>query len=151
MKLEITPISINNAKIFIDKHHRHHKSPQGGLFAISVTESEDIVGVCIAGRPVSRHFDNGYTVEVVRLAVLDGYKNACSMLYSAVWRASRAMGYKKAITYILKKEPGTSVKAAGWKCIGEAGGGSWDRKSRPRIDKHPPQMKLKFEITTKEN
>ena len=142
MKLEITPISINNAKIFIDKHHRHHKSPQGGLFAISVTESEDIVGVCIAGRPVSRHLDNGYTVEVVRLAVLDGYKNACSMLYSAVWRASRAMGYKKAITYILKKEPGTSVKA---------GGCSWDRKSTPRIDKHPTQMKLKFEITTKEN
>ena len=61
------------------------------LFAISVTESEDIVGVCIA-EPVSRHLDNGYTVEVVRLAVLDGYKNACSMLYSAVWRASRFHG-----------------------------------------------------------
>ena len=131
MKLEITPISINNAKIFIDDVHRHHKSPRGGLFAISVAQSNDIVGVCIAGRPVSRHLDNGYTVEITRLAVLDGYK--------------------KAITYILKEEPGTSVKAAGWKCIGEAGGGSWDRKNRPRIDKHPTQIKLKFEITEKEN
>jgi|TARA_R100001530_G_C4320389_1_gene155546 hypothetical protein len=150
MKLEITPISINNAKIFIDDVHRHHKSPRGGLFAISVAQSNDIVGVCIAGRPVSRHLDNGYTVEITRLAVLDGYKNACSMLYSAAWRAARAMGYKKAITYILKEELGTSVKAAGWKCIGEAGGGSWDRKNRPRIDKHPTQIKLKFEITEKE-
>jgi len=146
MKLEITPITIQDAKIFVDKHHRHHKSPVGALFAIAVSFNNEIVGVVMIGRPVSRHLDNGYIVEINRLAVLDGYKNACSMLYSAAWRAARSMGYKKAITYILKEESGTSVKAAGWKCIGEAGGGSWNSKNRPRIDKHPTQIKFKFEI-----
>lgn len=27
------------------------------------------------------------------------------------------------------------------------GGGSWNRKSRPRVDKHPMQQKLLFEVT----
>ena len=31
--------------------------------------------------------------------------------------------------------------------IGKAGGGSWNRKSRPRIDTHPLQRKLKWEIS----
>jgi hypothetical protein len=56
------------------------------------------------------------------------------------------LGYKKLITYILENESGTSLKASGWKCLGRAGGLSWDVKSRPRVDKHPAQMKIKFEI-----
>jgi hypothetical protein len=57
------------------------------------------------------------------------------------------MGYRKLITYILDSEPGTSLKAAGWKCLGKAGGGSWTRPSRLRLDKHPLQSKLKYEVT----
>jgi hypothetical protein len=56
------------------------------------------------------------------------------------------MGYKRLITYILSTETGSSLKAAGWKCLGEAGGGSWSSKARPRVDTHPLQKKLKFEI-----
>jgi hypothetical protein len=89
--------------------------------------------------------DDGWTAEVVRLAT-DGSKNVCSMLYAASWRAARAMGYRRVITYILDSEPGTSLIAAGWKCIGECGGGSWSRTSRPRIDKAPLQKKIRFEI-----
>ena len=33
----------------------------------------------------------------------------------------------------------------GWTVIGEAGGGSWDRKDRPRVDTHPTQAKLRWE------
>jgi hypothetical protein len=29
------------------------------------------------------------------------------------------MGYKKLITYILHSENGASLKASGWKCVGE--------------------------------
>lgn len=138
------PISFSEAVCFIKKTHRHHKAPTGHKFSIAVSDGEKIVGVATIGRPVSRNLDNGWTLEVNRVST-DGTKNACSILYAAAWRASKAMGYKKLITYILKEEPGTSLKAAGWKCIGEAGGGSWNVKSRPRVDKHPTQTKMKYE------
>ena len=72
--------------------------------------------------------------------------NACSKLYAAAWKAARALGYRRCITYILDTERGASVTAAGWRCVGKAGGGSWSCKSRPRVDKHPTQGKLRFEI-----
>jgi hypothetical protein len=56
------------------------------------------------------------------------------------------MGYRELITYILETEKGVSLKAAGWVCLGKAGGLSWDVPSRPRIDKSPAQMKIKFAI-----
>lgn len=144
-KLKITPIHFKEACEFVSNHHRHHKKPIGHKFSISVcNEQNQIVGVCIVGRPVSRHLDNGWTLEVTRLAT-DGTNNACSCLYSAAWRVAKHMGYKRLITYILDTEPGTSLSAANWKCVGEAGGGSWNCKTRPRIDKHPTQKKLLFE------
>ncbi len=69
----------------------------------------------------------------------------CSMLYSAAWRAVRALGYRRLVTYILGEESGASLAAAGWRCLGEAGGGSWSREGRPRIDTHPTQVKLRWE------
>jgi hypothetical protein len=89
---------------------------------------------------------DGWTAEVSRLAT-DGSKNACSMLYGAAWRACRALGYRRLITYILDTEPGTTLQAAGWKLVGAAGGGSWDRRERPRVDRHPTQGKLRWERT----
>lgn len=142
--LEIVPITQKEANAFVAQYHRHHKPVVGSIFQIAVAKGNDIVGVAIIGRPVARHFDNGWTLEVNRLCTT-GEKNACSMLYAASWRAAKALGYKRLITYILNTEPGTSLVAAGWKCLGEAGGGTWERKSRPRIDKHPTQKKLLFE------
>lgn len=147
--LEIVPISFSEACEFVNLHHRHHKSPIGHKFSIAVCGERvrgtaRIHGVAIVGRPIARMMDNGLTMEVLRLCT-DGTKNACSILYASSWRAARALGYKKLITYILASESGTSLKASGWKLIGEAGGGSWDREKRPRLDKHPIGLKLKFE------
>ena len=64
----------------------------------------------------------------------DGTKNACSMLYGAAWRAAKALGYRRLITYTLPAEGGASLKASGWNLVGERGGGNWNVKSRPRID-----------------
>ena len=102
--MNITPVTLTEAFIFVNKVHRHHPAPQGGLFAIAVSEGEEVVGVAIVGRPVARHSDDSWTVEITRVAVMEGYPNACSMLYGACWRAARAMGYKKAITYTLVTE-----------------------------------------------
>ena len=144
MSLEIVPVDFADANSFVAQYHRHHKPMPGAKFSVGVSDGEKIVGVAMVGRPVSRMLDDGWTLEVNRVAT-DGTKNACSILYAAAWRAARAMGYKKLITYILDTEPGTSLSAAGWKCLGKAGGGEWNCKSRPRVDKHPTQGKIKWE------
>jgi hypothetical protein len=145
-QLLTVPIDFDEACAFVAQHHRHHKPPQGHKFSIAAAMGEKIVGVVIVGRPVSRMMQDGWTLEVTRLAT-DGTKNACSFLYAAAWRATRAMGYRKLTTCILDTEPGTTLKAAGWRLVGQAGGGSWSVPSRPRVDKHPLQGKLRFEIT----
>lgn len=146
MKLQIVPIFQDEAFAFITAHHRHHRKPVGSIYQIAASDGEKIVGVAIVGRPNARQQQDGFTLEVTRLCS-DGTPNVCSMLYAACWRIAREMGYRKLITYILETEPGTSLKAAGWRLIGERGGGSWSRNSRPRVDKHPLQKKLLFEIS----
>jgi hypothetical protein len=90
--------------------------------------------------------DDGWTAEVTRLATT-GERNACSMLYRAAWRAAKALGYRRLITYTLPEEGGASLRGARFKCLGQAGGGNWGRDSRPRVDKHPTQRKLKWELS----
>ena len=143
-KLGLVPISIRDAKVYVNAHHRHHPAPTGGLFAVAVAVGENIVGVAIVGRPVARHLQDGYTAEVTRVCT-DGTKNACSMLYSAAWRAARALGYRRLGTYTLATETGTSLRASGWSEVGRSGGGSWDCPSRPRVDRHPLQEKIRWE------
>ncbi len=147
-RLSLAPITLGEARAYVSAEHRHHRAPQGGLFAISAVRDGQVVGVVVVGRPVSRIIaQDDFTAEVTRLCT-DGTRNACSLLYGAAWRACRAMGYRRLITYTLASEPGASLHAAGWKCIGEAGGGSWSCKSRPRVDTHPLQTKLRWEVTS---
>ena len=148
MTLILCPITLSDASAFVGLHHRHHKPPQGGLFAVACAAqgSEEPCGVAIVGRPVARMADDGWTCEVTRLCTT-GERNACSMLYRAAWRAARALGYRKLITYTLPSEGGASLRGAGFVCIGEAGGGKWGRESRPRVDKHPTQGKLRWELS----
>ena len=138
------PLDFSMAADFVRLHHRHHTPPQGHKFSIGAMRGEELVGVVIVGRPVSRHRDDGWTLEVTRLCSI-GEKNACSFLYGAAARAAFALGYRRIGTYILKREPGTSLVAAGWKLIGETPGKSWSVPSRPRADKHPIEPKLLFE------
>ena len=144
MGLELVPITLRAANIFVARTHRHHQPTQGGLFAVAVSNEEEIVGVAIIAKPVSRILDDGWTCEVRRVST-DGTANACSKLYGAAWRAARALGYRKCLTYTLASEGGSSLRGAGWICIGEAGGGTWNRKSRPRVDEHPLQLKIRWE------
>ena len=37
------------------------------------------------------------------------------------------------------------IKAAGWKCVGQAGGLRWTGKRKPEVDLCPAQMKIRFE------
>ncbi len=149
MTLRLHPVTLTRARAFVNEHHRHHRAPPGGLFAIGAVEEgqSDLQAVAIVGRPIARLLDDGLTAEVTRLCSREAVPNACSMLYAACWRAARAMGYRRLVTYILTTEPGITLRAAGWRCIGEAGGGRWSRASRPRADNHPTQKKLRWEMT----
>lgn len=147
MSLELVPITFSEAAAFVNAFHRHHIAPVGHKYSIALSENEQIIGVVIVSRPVSRHEDNGFTLEVTRLCVIEGYQNACSRLYAAAWRVAKNLGYKRLITYILETERGISLKAAGMKCVGKVRGESWNRKKRVRFDKHPTCNKLKFEIS----
>lgn len=144
--LTLQPITIAEAQCFVAAHHRHHKAPTGALFAVAVSVDGAVCGVATVGRPVARMNNDGWTAEVTRLCTL-GQPNACSMLYRAAWRACAALGYRRLITYTLPEEGGASLRGAGFRLIGERGGGSWSRKDRPRVDSAPLGQKLLWEVT----
>lgn len=134
--LELSPITLREARAFVAAHHRHHRAPQGGVFAVAVSDGTRVRGVAIVGRPVARRAQDTWTAEVTRVAT-DGARNACSMLLGASWRAARAMGYRCLLTYTLATEDGASLRAAGWTEMHRVAGGRWSREARPRVDDHP--------------
>lgn len=141
--LELVPVGYKEACEFIDRLHRHHRPPQGHKFSIGVQRDGKLVGVACVGRPVARMADDGLTAEVTRLCT-DGESNACSILYGAAARAAKSMGYHRILTYTLASEPGTSLRASGWRRDGKVGGGSWSRPSRGRTDNHPLEEKQRW-------
>lgn len=140
--MRIIPITLALANDFVRNFHRHHPAARGCKFCIAVADELGIHGVAICGRPVSRHYDNGLTLEVDRLCT-DGTMNACSMLYGACTRIAREMGYHKVITYILASENGASLKASNFICEGEAGGKLWTG-TRRRDNGVPQEMKTRW-------
>jgi hypothetical protein len=120
VSLEIVPVTFRQAPAFIAAHHRHHKPPVGMRFCLGVAAGTELAGVATVGRPVARHLDDGYTLEVNRTCT-DGTPNANSMLYGAAWRAAKALGYRRLITYTQGGESGASLRAAGWRVVAELG------------------------------
>lgn len=143
--LELHPIPLIEARAFCDRTHRKLRAPIGGLFALAAVVGGEVRAVVIVSRPVARGLADDYTCEVTRLAS-DGTRNACSFLYRAAWRAARALGYRRLITYTMLDESGSSLRGAGFRLAGEYGGGSWSTPSRPRVDLHPQQVKLRWEL-----
>ena len=137
--LSLVPVSLKDANAFVAEHHRHHKPVTGHKFSLGCIQEDQLVGVAIVGRPVSRYLDDGATLEVNRLCST-GEKNVCSFLYGAAARAAKALGYQRIITYTLDTEPGTSLRAAGWECRGLAGGKRWTGQRRPAADLCPAQL-----------
>ena len=132
--MNAVPLSQREANDYIANNHRHHDPVRGDKFRVGCEVDGKICGVACVGRPVSRHLDDGTTLEVLRLCT-DGTKNACSFLYSRCARIAREMGYKRIVTYILETESGDSLKASGWSLDkADCGGGSWSRESRPRVE-----------------
>ena len=118
MRLTIVPVTYRDACAYVAIHHRHHAPPRGCRFCLGVATDTRLVGVAMVGRPVSRHYDDGRTLEVNRTCT-DGTPNANSALYGASWRAAKALGYLRLITYTQADETGASLRGAGWRVVGE--------------------------------
>ena len=131
------PMTIADANAFVSQYHRHHQPMPGCKFSIGVVKDGTLVGVAMAGRPVSRSLDDGRVLEVNRVCT-DGTRNACSFLYGCVARAAFAMGYAKVITYVLPEEGGASLRASGWKHELRSMGGAWSTKKYKRNDHTRP-------------
>lgn len=121
---------------------------------LGVQSCGTLVGVATAHHPVGRALDDGFTLEVTRSCTL-GTKNVNSMLYGAMARAAKALGFRRLITYTLAEELGSSLRAANWTqdaVLGERP--SWDCPSRPRVqvdlfgdDRRPTGPKVRWVLT----
>ncbi len=125
------PIDFATASEFVNRYHRHHKATVGHKFSLACYLNSKLVGVAVVGRPVSRHYDDGHTLEINRVCVMGGVRNACSKLYSSCIKVARLRGVKLVITYTLQSENGASLKASGFVLDKEnAGGIYWTGKRK---------------------
>ena len=140
LRLILQPVTLKAANEFVALYHRHCQKTwrNGGKFAIGCVELSrpTLLGVVIVGRPIARGLDDGWTAEVLRLCVGSvTAPNACSMLYRAAWRAWRAMGGRRLVTYTLVEESGASLRGAGLVPVAQVRGESWNRAGRHRQDR----------------
>ncbi|MEU3028101.1 XF1762 family protein [Streptomyces incarnatus] len=135
-RLHLVPVRSRAAKEFVRLWHRHHPPPTEQIFSVSAADEAGILrAVAVVGRPVARHLDDGATLEVTRTAS-DGTRNANSLLYGAAWRAAKALGYRRLITYTQAGESGASLRGAGWRVLAHRRARpGWHTPSRPRTDR----------------
>lgn len=156
--LKIVPTTLRAANDFVAEFHRHNgrTSRNGGKFAIALYFYDWQCGVAIVGNPISATFMNkekyGQVAEVLRTCVSPlAPKGSVSMLYGACWRAWRAMGGTRLLTYTLQTESGSSLKGAGWKQVAEVRptDPSWrknDGKIRSHDERSQAQPKYRWEV-----
>lgn len=153
-RLDVVPMSLREACGFVKMWHRHLDPPRGHKWSIGVADTDAVLrGVAIIGRPVAQGFQDGRTLEVLRVAT-DGTPNVCSMLYAKAWAGAKPQGYRRLVTYthamvygptcdiacthascrtIHMGETGASLRGAGWQIVAHRPPRrGWDTPSRPR-------------------
>ena len=149
-ELTAVPLTLRKANEFVSDNHRHNKAVRGAKFSIGAMHNGKLVGVAIAGRPIARRLDDGYTIEVNRTCILsDAPKGTNSFLYSRCWKAARAMGYRKIITYTLQSESGASLRGAGFTIAAEVDPthNTWDKKRNRTAQPVFFEKKYRWEIS----
>ena len=112
--MDIVPVTLAEAKRFVSQHHRHNRPPKGWQFGNGLMVDGELVGVAVAGRPGARLLDKYGNIEITRVCTT-GCRNANSKLYGAILRAAKALGYRRAYTYTLESESGSTMTAVGFK------------------------------------
>jgi hypothetical protein len=140
--LRVRPCTVKQALPFVARVHRRLPKVQGAMWAVGAHRGDDLIGVALVGWPARELNDD--TLAVLRVAVVEGNSNACSLLYGACSRAGKAMGAENMVTYTHLEESGVSLKAAGWIDGGLTDGGEWDRPDRPRQLALDPEPKRRW-------
>ena len=147
-RYEVRPLTRVAACAFVKRTHRHLRPPVGDVIRVGlfVAGTDDLAGVAMAGRPVARMLDDGRTLEITRVAVGEGVRNGCSMLYGSLRRAGQALGWLRFVTYTLPEEGGASLRASGWREDGVTATGDkqWSVPSRPRAPAERPEPKTRW-------
>ncbi len=148
--LELRSVLFPEAAAFVTEHHRHNEAPKGWKFGTAVYNGQELIGVVMAGRPVSAALQKQGCLEItrdcVKLCSPKGLAwNACSMLYGYACREGFKRGYKRIVTYTLLSESGASLRAAGFIPVATTRGGTWDRQNRRRVDHASTEPKIRWE------
>jgi hypothetical protein len=135
--LRIAPVTHDQARAFVARHHAHCRPPVIWRFHTGIFNGRTLLGVAIVGNPVARSYNGRGVVEVNRLCIRRDIAkplrwNAASMLYGWCAREAARQGWTKIITYTREDEPGTSLRAAGWKQEGKIRGRGWHSARRVR-------------------
>jgi hypothetical protein len=140
MGLRIVPVTLDTANGFVDRLHRHNDPLPGAKLCVGVEKRTRLLdgpewvlcGVAIAGNPSAPALQKVPALIEIRRVCTDGTRNACSMLYGALRKAAKALGYETVITYTLPSEGGASLRAAGFVLEkDDAGGPSKGWHNRP--------------------
>ncbi len=144
-RLAVRLVSFATACGFVERFHRTHSRPSvSHRYSLGVIAEDGFVhGAAMCGRPVARGFDRRTTIEITRVAT-DGIPNGCSALYGAARREGLARGFLRFVTYTLASEPGTSLRAAGFRETGRVRARPWSCASRPRRP-HAVAEKIRWE------
>lgn len=148
--VRLVPMTVKRAMAHVAEVHRHLPKVNGGRFAVGVEDRGELVGVGLVGNG-PRVWEGSGKMVITRVAVRtsvsrDGRRDGwdepwaasiysapyCSMIYGALCRAGKALGYTEAWTYTFHWENGASLKASGFTDMGLTDGGEWDRPSRRR-------------------
>jgi hypothetical protein len=151
--VSLAPVPIMQAEAleFVANFHRHNKPPCGSMLQVGASDGDRLVGVGLAGLPVARLMMDGSTLEVTRCCVLDDApKGTCSFIYNSLWRAARALSWRRLITYTLASESGASLRGAGWKVIAELAprrdAQQWTNRPGREWQAVVGQQKLRWEV-----
>jgi hypothetical protein len=148
--MRLAPVTVAEANAYVAHVHRHNGAlPQARLAVALIDDDGTVHGVAVAGIPKARMLMDRGTLEVNRVCT-DGTRNACSMLYGAITRAARALGYTRLVTYTLASEPGSSLRASGWTATAQWQGGEWATPGNPArnngTNTHDTGPKVRWEI-----
>jgi hypothetical protein len=141
-------VTQKQAQRFVRAVHRHSGVPVGDVLRVGLVDDAGLLrGVAMAEMPKAHPWSG--TLEVSRVCT-DGIENGCSMLYGALRRAAKALGYQRLITYTRVAEDGASLKASGWTLVGETGESGWHRHVRGRrgdVNYEGPKNRWEIELT----
>lgn len=125
--IALRPATLEEANALVRQWHRHHKMVRTHRFSIMAEVGDRPAGVAVVGNPKAPELNrNPRCFEVNRVATPGGVPNVASRLLGAAWRAAKAMGVTRMVSYVRVDELATSYRAAGWHRVADVAGRGWD-------------------------